>query len=48
MILLWPRLTYSKQTGYLSRRSLSWLTAFLCGCSSGCGPSRRRRFRTVT
>jgi hypothetical protein len=24
MILLWLRLTYSKQTGYLSRRSLSW------------------------
>jgi hypothetical protein len=24
MILLWPRLTYSKQTRYLSRRSLSW------------------------
>jgi hypothetical protein len=24
MILLWPRLTYSKQTGCLSRRSLSW------------------------
>jgi hypothetical protein len=24
MILLWPRLTYSKQTGYLSRRFLSW------------------------
>jgi hypothetical protein len=30
-ILSWPRLACLKLTGYLSKRSSSWLTAFLHG-----------------
>jgi hypothetical protein len=42
-ILSWPQLTCWKQTRFLSRKSSSWLAAYLRGFSSDCGPRKERR-----
>jgi hypothetical protein len=45
-ILSWPRSACWKLTGYLSGKSSSWLTAYLRGFLSGCGPIRRPMYQT--
>jgi hypothetical protein len=39
---LMAQLTCWRRTGFLSRRSSSWLAACSRRFSSGCGPSRKR------